>query len=116
MTHKEIFGETIRESFNKFHKNNPGVYEKFENMALEAIRKGRKRLSAKLIVNVLRWEYYIRTDDENFKINDSFHSYYARLFAEMHPEYKDRFEFRKLRNEEPAPYMEIDENGQISFL
>ena len=115
MNHRQLIGETIRESFIKYHRKHPEVYRKFENMALGAIRKGRKKLSAKLIINVIRWEYYFNSE-EDFKINDAYHSYYARLFVAIHPKYSNYFAFRKLRNEEAAPYMEIGVNGQIKFL
>ncbi len=114
MTHKELHGKTIRESFIEFNKNNPEVLKKFTNMALGAIRKGRTKLSSKLIINVIRWEYYMKTDDANFKINDAYHAYYGRLFAREHPQYRDYFTFRKLRTEEPGPYM-LNLDGQYQF-
>ena len=116
MNHKELTGESIRESFEKFNKENPLVYDTFKQMALNAIQSGRDKLSSKLIINVIRWEYYLKTDDQNFKINDSFTSYYARHFIAEFPHHADKFATRKLRNEEDAPYMTVDEKGQYAFL
>lgn len=115
MNYKELNGKSIRAGFVEFHALNPHIYDAFENHVFKAIRKGIKKVSAKLIVNLIRWETIMQTTDENFKINDAYQSYYARLFVGKHPEFKSMFEFRKLRNEECAPFMTVDENGQLSF-
>ena len=116
MNYKELKGYTIREGFEKFHKENPHVFEQFEKQALDAINKGREKISAKLIINWIRWNEYLRSSDQNFKINDAYQSYYARHFIKVHPEYDSCFYFRKLRNEEKGAYMNVDENGQMTFL
>ncbi len=116
MNYKELNGISIREGFEKFNSENPMVYKAFEKQALRAIAKGRKKISAKLIINWIRWNEYLESSDKNFRINDAFQAYYARLFIKNHPGYDKVFEFRKLRNEEDGKYMEVDETGQMSFL
>ena len=116
MNYKELNGCSIRDGFNKFNKENPHIFIAFEEQALKAIKKGRTKLSSKLIINWIRWNEFLRTSDQNFKINDAYQSYYARHFVEKHKQYADIFEFRKLRNEESGAYMNVDENGQLSFL
>ena len=115
MNYKQLTGLSIREGFEKFHKENPHIYKAFEHQALLAINAGKKKLSAKLIINWIRWAEFLRSSDKNFKINDAYQSYYARLFATNHPEHADKFDFRKLRNEEASPYMLQDENGKLYF-
>lgn len=116
MNYKELNGFSIREGFNKFHKENPHIFKAFEEQALTAINKGRKKISSKLIINWIRWNEFLISSDQNFKINDAYQSYYARYFVEIYPQYFNVFEFRKLRNEEDGAYMNVDNNGQISFL
>lgn len=123
MNYRQLTGKTIRQGFEEFHKGfeefhkeNPHVYAAFEEQVLRAIAKERKKVSAKLIINWIRWNEFLQSSDANFKINDAFQSYYARHFVERHPEHADIFDFRKLRNEEEGPYMKVGENGQISFL
>ena len=117
MNYKELHGKTIKDGFNQFNEQNPHVYQAFEKEVLKAIRIGRTKLSAKMIINVIRWNYYVtRTTDTNFKINDAYQSYYAREFIRLHPKHNDIFTLRKLRNEEPGPFMRVDKNGQTSFL
>lgn len=115
MNYKELNGVSIRDGFDKFNKENPHIFVAFEEQALRAIAKGRKKISAKLIINWIRWHEFLESSDKNFKINDAYQSYYARFFIEKYPQYIDMFDFRKLRNEEPGQYM-VSENGQLSFL
>tara|TARA_R110000782_G_C14651301_1_gene396810 strand:+ start:266 stop:613 length:348 start_codon:yes stop_codon:yes gene_type:complete len=114
MNYQELNGKTIREGFNEFNKENPHIYAAFEEQALKAINKGREKISAKLIINWIRWNEYRDTTDVNFKINDAYQAYYAREFVRLNPQYCDVFAMRRLRNEENGPYM-TDESGQISF-
>lgn len=115
MNYKELNGQSIRDGFNKFNQENPHIYIAFEEQALRAINKGRKKISAKLIINWIRWHEFLESSDKNFKINDAYQSYYARYFTEKHPEHIDVFDFRKLRNEEGGPYM-VENDGQLAFL
>lgn len=116
MNYQELNGHSIREGFKTFHSENPHIFAEFERQALMAINKGRNKISAKLIINWIRWNEYLKTSDKNFRINDAFQSYYARAFAEKYPQHAEKFNFRKLRNETPGPFMRIEDNGQIAFL
>jgi glycosyltransferase involved in cell wall biosynthesis len=92
------------------------LFEAFEKQALWAIDVGRSKISSKLIINWIRWNEFLRTGDKNFKINDAYQSYYSRHFIEKYPQHSDRFDFRKLRNEEKGQYMKVSEEGNLSFL
>lgn len=82
-----------------YHHNNPHVFDAFERFAFEAIRAGRKRLSAWLIVNRIRWETNVETTGEDFKISNDYIAYYARLFMKIHPEHEGFFVTKKLKGE-----------------
>ncbi len=116
MNYKQLNGKSIRDGFNEFNDANPHIFAAFEDQALKAINKGRKKISAKLIINWIRWHEFLESSDLNFRINDAFQSYYARAFAEKYPQHSDCFEFRKLRNEEPGPFMLVDDGGELEFL
>lgn len=96
----ENTGESIRSSFEKFHKSNPHVYAAFSKQVFAAIKAGRTKISAKLVINWIRWNEYLETSDSSFKINDAYQSYYARMFVANNPKFENIFTFRKLRNEE----------------
>ena len=115
MNYQQLYGMTIKDGFKKFNEENPQIFEAFELEALELISKGKKQLSAKLIINSLRFNETITSNDKNFKINDAYQSYYSRLFVEIYPQFTHLFRFRKQRNEEKGIYMEVD-NGVVSFL
>lgn len=88
------------EKFEQFHKLNPQVALSLENMAQDLIRRGRKRVGIKMLLEVLRWNYQMKTDDPNsdFKINNNYAPYYARLLIERHPTWADVFELRMIRS------------------
>jgi len=107
MNFQRATGKTIQQAFDEYHKNNPKVYEKFKELSLLAIRKGKSKISFKLILNVIRWQHFMNVNEQTdvfldnefrkFKINDSYASRYARLFTQEFPEYEKFIEFRRLR-------------------
>lgn len=97
LSRDDLFGhypENVLEDFKRFHKDNPHVYQEFDKLARQMRKTGRKRYSSKMIINVLRWNMDLRTEGDEFKINDRFQSIYGRLFVYNNPEYEDFFEFR----------------------
>lgn len=106
---KSNTGKTIQQAFDEFHANNGHVYQKFKELALKAINKGKKKISFKMILNVIRWEHFLQTNEQTelflenekvkFKINDAYGSRYARLFIKEFPEHADKIELRELRSE-----------------
>lgn len=85
--------ETL-DQFKKFHNNNPQIYEEFKKLAYKMKSTGRRKYSSKMIINVLRWETDLRSDGDEFKINDRFQSIYGRLLAYHDPSFEEFFEFR----------------------
>ena len=77
-----------------FHVKNPEVYELFCVFTFQAINKGHHRLSSEMIINRIRWETSVVTSDKDYKINNDYKPFYARLFMEEHPQYKNFFNTR----------------------
>lgn len=92
---------TTREKFEAFHEKNPQVLILLERLAGEMYRMGRKRIGINMLSEVLRYDYYMKTDDPNsdFKMSNSYRPYYARLMISRHPEWKDLFELNKMKDE-----------------
>ncbi len=89
--------------FNKFHRHNPHIYALFQKEVFRAIRSGKKKLSARSIIEFIRWYIFIETeDDTDYKINNNHIPYYARLFMQEHPEYGEMFELRNANEFEPV--------------
>lgn len=109
MKYIQLTGSTIQKAFEDFDRLNPHVWEKFKELANLAIKRGKTKISFKLIMNVIRWEYFIQTTEqlslfhnelpEKFKINDAYGSRYARKFIQEFPEHQDKIELRRLRSE-----------------
>lgn len=89
-----LLADDPAERFFTFHRDNPRVFKLFELYTMQAINSGRKRYGARAIVERVRWEVNITTTGSEFKIDNCHIPYYARLFAQVHPEHKDFFEFR----------------------
>lgn len=107
MDFQKSTGRTIQQAFEAYHAENPHVYVYFKKLALKAIKIGKKKVSFKLIMNVIRWEIYLKTNDstelpntpsKTFKINDAYGSRYARLFVRDFPHLENYIELRNLRS------------------
>ena len=90
-------GKWTKENFDKYHAENPQVYEKFRYFASIAASK-RDRYSAKCIFHRVRWETMIRGDDEDYKIDDGWISHYARKFMKENPMHEGFFSTRHRKN------------------
>jgi hypothetical protein len=88
---------TIQERFERFHAENPHVYEMFVRFARQ-LRARRARGSAAMIFERMRWETAITTSDPHFKLNDQYTSRYARLAMAQEPDLAGFFEVRELRS------------------
>lgn len=84
--------------FDKFHNENPRVYQLFERFTLEAISRGHGHYSADAIMHRVRWETSISTTDPEFKINNNHVAFYARMFMDNNPERVGFFETRQRKN------------------
>lgn len=82
-------------TFDRFHSENPHVYELFKKFTFEAISSGRKHFSVAAIFERIRWETSMDTTDEDFKLRNDFKPYYARLFMKDHPKYDGFFITKK---------------------
>lgn len=81
--------------FCSYHRKNPHIFQKFEELTLQTIAKKFKHYSAKGILELIRWHSGISSDGDCFKVNNNYSSFYARLFEAKYPEHKDFFRNRK---------------------
>lgn len=86
------------EAFTAHVQECPEVWRGFEKYALEAANTGRK-IGAKAVIERLRWETEIVQSAE-WKVNNNWAPYYARVFEIKHPRFKDYFEKRVLKSGE----------------
>lgn len=87
---------TIREAFLRFHAENPQVYDELVRLAKRGKRAGVTRIGIKMLFEVLRWRHALATGGDDFKLNNNYHSYYARLIMRQESDLFGIFELRRL--------------------
>jgi len=97
----------LAKRFIRYHLANPGMWGAYEALALETVRSGRKSTGCKALAEQLRWlddgladqcrhtPIGVAEEGEGFKITNDFTSFYARMFAHVHPEHEDLFRYKR---------------------
>ena len=98
---QQYFGfiSPLEQAFREFHEMNPGVYEELVECALKLKRAGRDVYGINSLVEVVRWHRALNTRGDEFKINNNYAPYYARLIMIREPELKGFFNLRAQRFE-----------------
>jgi hypothetical protein len=73
------------------------VAAEFERLALQAITSRRRRLSAKALIEVMRWNSQIEQANSLFKIDNNLAPQLARWFARRYPQHAALFEMRQVK-------------------
>lgn len=83
------------EKFEKFHRDNPLVYDALCRLARDWLAAtGRRRAGIGSLAEIVRWQIAMRTNDPDFKINNTYNAYYARLMMATEPDLAGIFELR----------------------
>jgi hypothetical protein len=91
------YPDSVMERYESWKAENQDVYGEFIYMARRLKAQGRKRCSARHLIEVIRW----RKGDgktEEFKINSDYVPIMARELVENFPEFDGFFETRKVRS------------------
>lgn len=92
--------KTIQQRFLEFHHSNPHVFAAFVEAARALRRQGREHYGAKAIYEYMRYHMALPTAGEEWRLNNSYTSRYARLLLESYPGEFDQFlEVRRLKAE-----------------
>jgi hypothetical protein len=85
--------------FLTYHRKFPEIWNHFERLSLKVWETGRRKYGAQTIVHNIRWHVEIEERGEDFKINNEFIAYYARVFLMKYPEAAEIgfFELRELK-------------------
>jgi hypothetical protein len=81
-------------SFEKFHAENPQIFDLFRAFCEDARRAGRGRYGSKAIVERIRWHVEVETRGDAFKLNNNYTSCYARLLLQEDPSFATFFQLR----------------------
>lgn len=87
--------ESIAQRFNRFHSQNPEVYQALVALARDFRCKTNRKIGMKMLFEVLRWNYYLTiTTDEEYKLSNDFTAAYSRLIMRNEPDLRDAFNLR----------------------
>ena len=87
----DLFSVTAYDKWEKFHRQNPDIWQLFARFAFAAINSGKKHYSARAIMERIRWQTEIVTKGSVFKMNNNHVPMYARLFMSAYPEHAGFF-------------------------
>jgi hypothetical protein len=94
-----VKGASLQESFEAFHRANPAVYAALKRMALDMRRKGVRRYGIGGLFELMRWQYALQTQGDEYRLNNNYRSRYARLLMDDVGELRNFFEVRELQSE-----------------
>ena len=85
--------------FRKFHRENPRVFELFAHFAAQAKERGRREyFGARMIGERIRWYTAVEvTTEDEYKLNDHYWPYYARLLMLTDERFAGFFQRRDAR-------------------
>lgn len=89
----------IDEEAERFHEENPHIYEDIKSRALFLRGIGIRRYSIDAIFHAMRWDWLVQTKStDGYKLNDHFTQWYARKLMNEVPELEGFFSIRRLRS------------------
>ncbi len=99
-----VFGDSGREAtiqvrFLDFHREHPEVYDALVRFTREAVAAGRTRVGMKMVWERVRWHVYVEQGGSAFKLNNNYHSRYARLIMGLESDLEGIFEVRRLHSQ-----------------
>lgn len=95
--HFNFEDDGIQARFEAFDRDHPEVYEKIVSLIRQLQRRGFQRYGIKSLFEQVRWHFRVERGDEEFKLNNNYHSRYARKIIREHPDLDGFFELRELK-------------------
>lgn len=90
-----VFDGTTAARFEDFHRTNPHVYRTLVRLARQFINEtGQPKVGISMLFEAARWSLAIETKSSDYRLNNSYRAYFARLIAAQEPDLKDCFELR----------------------
>ena len=87
--------------FEAFHRQNPHVFVELKRLALGLLDAGHAFGGMKQLFEVLRYNHALQTTDPDFKLNNNYTAYYARVLMVAEPRLHGFF---RLRRQSRYPY------------
>lgn len=88
--------QTLTERFEAFHAANPAFYGQLVHLTRRFRDRTGRRCGIQRIIEVARFDVAIQTQtDEDFKVNNDFAAFYARLIMHQEADLVGFFELRR---------------------
>jgi len=94
---------TLEERFYEFHAANPHVYTVIVKKALALRERGITHFGMKAIFESLRYDAALQTGGDEYRLNNNYTAFYARLIMRNTAVLKDFFETREQSAVESPP-------------
>lgn len=91
--------DSLEAKFREFHAANPHIYSELVRLAREARAAGRNVIGIRMLWERMRWDLFIQTKGDEYKLNDHLTSRYARLIQHQEPDLRGIFKLRTLRSQ-----------------
>ena len=92
----EVRKHKYYEQWRDFHLSNREVIRNVIRKLEDARARGKQRASVRDALNAVRWEDWLGSDDQPYKVNNNHASIYARVIAHNFPEYASMITFRSI--------------------
>jgi hypothetical protein len=90
-----VFDATIADRFEDFHRDNPRVYNTLVRLAREWVKTtGHGKLGIATLYERARWDIALATRNADYKLNNSYRAYYARLIHQQESDLDGLFDLR----------------------
>lgn len=94
--------KSLYAQFLEFHGANPDVYKSLVRMSHDLVCRGHKRYGIGGLFEVLRWQSAMLTDSKDWKLNNNYRAFYARLIMASEPLLDGFFELREQKAAAPG--------------
>lgn len=83
-----------------FDKDNPGIYNIFKKLAIQAYDVGHRKYSSNGIFEYIRWYMSVERRYKTYKMNNNYRAYYARKLMAEDSRFHDFFEIREKKQKQ----------------
>lgn len=84
----------LERQFLRFHELNPHVYSTIVEISLGLQKHGLKRTGISMVFERMRWMWAMQTRGDDYKLNNNYRAFYARMVMDEHPKLQGFFETR----------------------
>jgi len=86
----------LEREFKRFHHDHPEVYTRLVYLARDLKRRGHERAGIAMLYEVVRWQQFTVNKDGDYKLNNNYRAYYARLIMKQEADLAGFFDTRRV--------------------